>query len=60
MVLPVGARIVGVNADDGLLYVHIETNGNTSIWTIDPITGRVRDKIHLVDPKPGQKMNVPE
>ncbi|MEE2761706.1 MAG: hypothetical protein VYE18_09700 [Pseudomonadota bacterium] len=60
VVLPAGADIVGVNADDDLLHLHIEANGNTSIWTVDPVTGRVRNKIHLVGPKPGQKMVSPK
>lgn len=58
--LPAGARVVGVSADDGLLHLHIETNGDASVWTVDPVTGRVRAKMRLAAPEPDQIMNSPK
>ena len=53
--LPAGARVIGITADDGAIYAHIETVGGASIWTIDPASGRVLGKIRLVSSKASQK-----
>ena len=58
--LPAGTRVVSVSADNGLLHLHIETNGNASVWTVDPVTGQVKYKMRLAAPEPDQKMNSPK
>lgn len=51
VMLPAGAKVIGVTADDGVLHVHLETGGGASVWRIDAASGRVLGKIRLVAPK---------
>ena len=48
--LSAGARVIGVTADDGVLHVHLETDGGASVWRIDAASGRVLGKM-LLAPK---------
>ena len=50
VMLPPGARVIGITADGGRIHAHIQGGGGASIWTIDPATGKVLGKMLLKSP----------